>query len=99
MTWNVDPQDDQHLAQSASIVTQVPTQVTPGSIVLLHDGGGNRSATVDALQILIPALRARGYQFVSLDHLLTIQEEQASREQAAHQLYESAELSPRSGGI
>jgi len=32
-----------------------------GSIILLHDGGGDRSATVAALPVLIDALRAHGY--------------------------------------
>jgi peptidoglycan/xylan/chitin deacetylase (PgdA/CDA1 family) len=33
---------------------------------LLHDGGGNRSATVAALQGIIDDYRARGYHFVTL---------------------------------
>ncbi len=35
-----------------------------GSIILLHDGGGDRSATVAALPMLIDALRAHGYTIV-----------------------------------
>ncbi len=35
-----------------------------GSIILMHDGGGDRSATVAALPVLIDALRARGYEIV-----------------------------------
>ncbi len=35
-----------------------------GSIILLHDGGGNRQPTIDALPVLIQALRARGYTIV-----------------------------------
>jgi cellulose synthase/poly-beta-1,6-N-acetylglucosamine synthase-like glycosyltransferase/peptidoglycan/xylan/chitin deacetylase (PgdA/CDA1 family)/spore germination protein YaaH len=41
-----------------------------GSIILMHDGGGNRQATVDALPVLIQALRARGYQIVPVCELL-----------------------------
>lgn len=37
--------------------------VTPGSIILLHDGGGERSNTVDAVAELIPRLRAAGWTF------------------------------------
>ena len=40
-----------------------------GGIVLMHDGGGNRSETVAALERLIPRLRARGYQFVRVSAL------------------------------
>ncbi len=41
-----------------------------GSIILLHDGGGDRSATVAALPVLIDTLRARGYQIVPVSELL-----------------------------
>ncbi len=41
-----------------------------GSIILLHDGGGNRAATVKALPLIIDGLRARGYQIVSVSQLL-----------------------------
>ncbi|MEV6690903.1 polysaccharide deacetylase family protein [Micromonospora sp. NPDC051196] len=37
--------------------------VTPGAVVLLHDGGGDRSQTVDAVDLVIPQLRAGGWQF------------------------------------
>jgi peptidoglycan-N-acetylglucosamine deacetylase len=41
-----------------------------GSVILLHDGGGDRSATVAALPVLIDALRARGYQIVPVSQLV-----------------------------
>ena len=41
-----------------------------GSIILLHDGGGDRSATVEALPALIDALRARGYSIVPVSALM-----------------------------
>jgi cellulose synthase/poly-beta-1,6-N-acetylglucosamine synthase-like glycosyltransferase/peptidoglycan/xylan/chitin deacetylase (PgdA/CDA1 family)/spore germination protein YaaH len=41
-----------------------------GSIILLHDGGGNRAATVAALPVLIEALRARGYEIVPVSQLV-----------------------------
>ncbi|HEY5057271.1 MAG TPA: polysaccharide deacetylase family protein, partial [Acidobacteriaceae bacterium] len=41
-----------------------------GSIILLHDGGGNRQATVDALPVLIDALRAHGYEIVPVAELM-----------------------------
>jgi peptidoglycan/xylan/chitin deacetylase (PgdA/CDA1 family) len=39
----------------------------PGAIVLSHDGGGNRSQTVDAYRIALPQLAAQGYRFASPD--------------------------------
>jgi cellulose synthase/poly-beta-1,6-N-acetylglucosamine synthase-like glycosyltransferase/spore germination protein YaaH/peptidoglycan/xylan/chitin deacetylase (PgdA/CDA1 family) len=41
-----------------------------GSIVLLHDGGGDRSETVRALPLIIDALRARGYEIVPVSQLM-----------------------------
>jgi cellulose synthase/poly-beta-1,6-N-acetylglucosamine synthase-like glycosyltransferase len=41
-----------------------------GSIILLHDGGGNRQPTIDALPYLIDALRARGYTIVPVSQLM-----------------------------
>lgn len=41
-----------------------------GNCILLHDGGGNRRETVRLLPMLIDALRAKGYQFVTVSHLI-----------------------------
>ena len=41
-----------------------------GSVILMHDGGGNRQPTVDALPKLIEALEARGYKIVPISELI-----------------------------
>jgi cellulose synthase/poly-beta-1,6-N-acetylglucosamine synthase-like glycosyltransferase/peptidoglycan/xylan/chitin deacetylase (PgdA/CDA1 family)/spore germination protein YaaH len=41
-----------------------------GSVILLHDGGGNRQATVDALPVLIDTLRQHGYSIVQVSQLM-----------------------------
>lgn len=41
-----------------------------GSVVLMHDGGGNRAATVAALPVVIEALRAHGYKIVQVSDLM-----------------------------
>jgi cellulose synthase/poly-beta-1,6-N-acetylglucosamine synthase-like glycosyltransferase/peptidoglycan/xylan/chitin deacetylase (PgdA/CDA1 family)/spore germination protein YaaH len=41
-----------------------------GNIILLHDGGGDRTATVQALPAIIEGLRARGFKIVSVEDLL-----------------------------
>lgn len=46
-----------------------PPQIC-GNIVLLHDGGGDRTATVRALPLVIERLRANGFQVVPLEQLL-----------------------------
>lgn len=60
--WNVDPSDYTRPGAD-QIVARVSQSVRPGAIVLLHDGGGDRSQTVAAVQRLIPALRDAGYTF------------------------------------
>ena len=54
------------------IVQRVVTdaEANKGNIILLHDGGGDRSHTVAALPRIIDDLRAKGYQFVSVADLL-----------------------------
>jgi cellulose synthase/poly-beta-1,6-N-acetylglucosamine synthase-like glycosyltransferase/spore germination protein YaaH/peptidoglycan/xylan/chitin deacetylase (PgdA/CDA1 family) len=41
-----------------------------GNIVLMHDGGGNRENTVEALPLIIDGARARGFEFVSVYQLI-----------------------------
>ena len=66
--WNVDPQDWARPG-SATIARRIVGSVRSGSIVLMHDGGGNRSQTVAALASVLSQLRAKGYPFRSLHWL------------------------------
>ena len=63
--WDVDPQDWRRPGVS-SIVRNVLANTGPGDVVLLHDGGGERSQTVAALARVLKTLRARGYTFRAL---------------------------------
>ncbi|WTD65067.1 polysaccharide deacetylase family protein [Micromonospora sp. NBC_01638] len=56
--WSVDP-SDWELPGAGKITATVLTQAEPGSVVLLHDAGGNRQGTVDALRRILPDLIAR----------------------------------------
>ena len=60
--WSVDPRDWSRPGVS-SIVANIMRNTRTGSIILEHDGGGNRSQTVAALKIVIPRLLAAGYHF------------------------------------
>jgi cellulose synthase/poly-beta-1,6-N-acetylglucosamine synthase-like glycosyltransferase/peptidoglycan/xylan/chitin deacetylase (PgdA/CDA1 family) len=53
----------------AKIVRNASPPGVTGGIVMLHDGGGNRSQTVAAVKELIPLLRARGFRFVTVSQL------------------------------
>ena len=55
--WQVDPQDWRKPGAHA-ISSTVITATHSGSIVLMHDGGGNRSGTATALQSILPNLVA-----------------------------------------
>lgn len=65
--WSVDADDWRAHTSAARIVRNVLGAVKPGSIILLHDGGGDRSATVAALPAIIHGIRARGLRILSTD--------------------------------
>jgi cellulose synthase/poly-beta-1,6-N-acetylglucosamine synthase-like glycosyltransferase/peptidoglycan/xylan/chitin deacetylase (PgdA/CDA1 family) len=52
-----------------AIVRAATPKDDSGGIVLLHDGGGNRSQTVAAVERLVPRLRARGFRFATVSQL------------------------------
>lgn len=49
-------------------------QVGSGSILLFHDGFGDRSQTIEAVRILAKELTAQGYQLVTVSELLQMAE-------------------------
>ncbi|WP_203838832.1 polysaccharide deacetylase family protein [Winogradskya humida] len=61
--WNVDPEDWTR-PPAKKITTRITAHVKNGSVVLMHDGGGDRSHTAASLEATITRLRARGYTFV-----------------------------------
>lgn len=63
--WTIDPWD-WNTPGTEAIVTQVLAEAQPGAIVLLHDGGGDRSQTAAALRQILPALAEKGYVFHNL---------------------------------
>ncbi|MGA3133126.1 MAG: glycosyltransferase [Terracidiphilus sp.] len=71
--WNENPRKkpkeiiDSVLAQLKTMQTKPQFR---GSIILMHDGGGDRRATVEALGPLIDALRAHGYSIVPVSALM-----------------------------
>jgi peptidoglycan/xylan/chitin deacetylase (PgdA/CDA1 family) len=64
--WSVDPRDWQPGTTPQQVARNVLSAVRPGSIIILHDGGGDRSATVRALPKIIKAIRRRGLRFVAV---------------------------------
>jgi peptidoglycan/xylan/chitin deacetylase (PgdA/CDA1 family) len=64
LDWSVDPRDWSRPGVAA-IVGNIMRNTSTGSIILEHDGGGNRSETVAALKIVLPRLLAAGYHFTT----------------------------------
>jgi peptidoglycan-N-acetylglucosamine deacetylase len=67
--WDVEAAD-WALPGADAIAEIVLGQARAGSVVLLHDGGGDRSQTVAALPAIIEGLLERGFRFVLVDDLV-----------------------------
>lgn len=63
LRWTVDPRDWARPGVHA-IVRTVLSELRPGGVIVMHDGGGNRRQTLDALAILLHKLPRLGYHFV-----------------------------------
>src|SRR5262249_38697031 len=74
---NGNPHTADQIVQDVLTQAAITTPEERGNIVLLHDAGGDRSATVEALPKMIQALRAKGYEFTTLSDLAGITREEA----------------------
>jgi peptidoglycan/xylan/chitin deacetylase (PgdA/CDA1 family) len=78
---DVYPQDCQRPG-SRVIARRVLDRVGPGSIVILHDGStsgaANRRQSVDAVETILPRLRARGYEMTTVSQLISAAAREAS---------------------
>ena len=66
--WSNCPRDWQ-LPGAEVIACRVIRRAQAGDIVLLHDGGGDRRQTAQALPKIVETLRERGFSFVRVDEL------------------------------
>ncbi|MEH1822888.1 MAG: polysaccharide deacetylase family protein [Nostoc sp.] len=73
--WSADS-TDYKLPAVPKLINNVIKDSKPGGIVLMHDGGGNRSRTVQALPEIISNFRKQGYSFVTIPELLEIQDKE-----------------------
>jgi peptidoglycan/xylan/chitin deacetylase (PgdA/CDA1 family) len=60
--WKGEPPEE--------VARRVLDHARPGSIVLMHDGGRGGALTVEAVQLVVPALRARGYTLMTVSEIL-----------------------------
>ena len=66
--WNIDSSDWRR--PGADAIAKQIEDAWPGAIVLMHDGGGDRSQTIEALKKALPRLKDQGYRFITIDELL-----------------------------
>ena len=69
VTWDVDT-GDWATQTPAMIRDRVLAAVEPGSIVLMHDGGGERAGTARSISAVVDELRDRDYELVTVSDLL-----------------------------
>lgn len=62
--------ENRHAGTPNAMARRAVRYVSPGSIILAHDGHLDRSRTVQALPIIIKDLKKKGYKFVTLEELL-----------------------------
>ena len=67
MLWSIDPVDWSAGISAQQIATRVLGAVRPGSIVILHDGGGDRTATINALPTIIKGIRHKSLRLIRID--------------------------------
>ncbi|MEH2174551.1 polysaccharide deacetylase family protein [Nostoc sp.] len=68
--WSLTSADTDPHAKPQAFVNNVLKGAKPGFIVLMHDGGGDRHRTVEALPQIINGLKQQGYRFVTIPELL-----------------------------
>jgi peptidoglycan/xylan/chitin deacetylase (PgdA/CDA1 family) len=80
--WSVDTRDWTRPG-TKTIISRALSAAQPGAIVLMHDGGGDRSQTVAALPAIIKGLQRRHYELVTVPQLLRL-DPPPRRQQLAH---------------
>ena len=63
--WDIDPRDWKKPGVAA-ITRRVVSKSHKGAVSLMHDGGGNRSQSVRALERILQKLSKKGYVFKTL---------------------------------
>nr|WP_240948488.1 polysaccharide deacetylase family protein [Bacillus sp. RO1] len=61
---------DWNKTSKMDLVNQTLKQLKEGNVILLHDAGGDRAITVEALPTLIEELKNRGYTFTTIGGLI-----------------------------
>jgi len=76
--WNIDPADWDNANSSSTIIERVLSTAKPDGIIIFHDGHEygtdySRENTIEALPVIIDALKKQGYSFVTVDRILNVE--------------------------
>jgi peptidoglycan/xylan/chitin deacetylase (PgdA/CDA1 family) len=71
--FDVIPKDWER-PSSQIIAQRIAGQLHPGAIILLHDGGGERSNTVSVLELILAHMKKNGYQILTVTEFLKLDE-------------------------
>lgn len=68
VNWTIDTQDWSQ--PGTDYIYSQLKKAKPGDIILMHDGGGDRSQTIAALKKIFPKWKKKGYRFITVDQML-----------------------------
>jgi peptidoglycan/xylan/chitin deacetylase (PgdA/CDA1 family) len=66
--WDVDTNDWQK-PPAGTIASRIMRGIGDGNVILMHDGGGDRSRTIAALGMALPKLHERGVRMLTMSQL------------------------------
>ena len=66
----IDPRDWEPGIKPQAILDEIQNEISNGHIILLHDAGGDRAATVAALPQIIDRYQGEGYRFATVGDLI-----------------------------
>ncbi|WEV69108.1 polysaccharide deacetylase family protein [Bifidobacterium sp. ESL0775] len=69
--WTIDTKDWK-LPGAPAISNEALSKAYNGAVVLMHDGGGDRTEDIAALPGIIDGLKAQGFEFVTIDQLIAM---------------------------
>lgn len=78
-SWHQDTEDWKNPGVK-KIVHKVLEGTNPGDVILFHDGGSDRTQTVEALKEILPVLQKQGYQFVTISEMLELKKNRGNKE-------------------
>ncbi len=67
--WSIDTRDWAHTSPE-SILNNIRKNIKGGDIILMHDYISGKNTTCDALNLIIPFLLEKGYEFVTVSELI-----------------------------